>query len=178
MNKNYTAFIDFFKRHNLYDEETFKYIENHSIEFDYYDEEMMNVRGIYYNFNRANKLTGFTLYLPYIDNNKMTSFLRVRPYIQALLAYKKLGRNYKPKADSEIIVLYFEKIYLQENPIAELKNYFNTILTGIKIQDTEQKYKIALSAQDDFELYCTKNNLSFKEMQTKAKRLSRKYNRR
>lgn len=178
MNKNYTKFIDFFKKHNLYDAEAFKYIEEHSIEFDYYDEEMMNIRGIYYNFNKANKLTGFTLYLPYLDNNKMTSFVRIRPYIQALFAYKELGRNYKPGADSEIMALYFEKIYLQENPIAELKNYFNRILTSIKIQDTEPKYKIALNAQDEFESYNAKNNLDFKKMQTKAKRLSRKYSRR
>lgn len=139
---------------------------------------MMNVRGIYYNFNKNNKLTGFILYLPYLDHNKMTSFIRIRPYIQALFAYKELGRNYKPEADSEIIALYFEKIYLQENPITELKNYFNRILTSIKIQDTEPKYKIALNAQDEFKSYNIQKNLDFKEMQTKARRLSKKYSQR
>ena len=177
MNKNYyTNFINFFKKHGLYNEEIFNYIARNTTSFDYYDEELMNIRGIYYKYNELKELTSFKLYLPYIDS-EITAFMNIRPYIQAIYAYTKLGKKHKANAECETIALYFEKLYLQENPNQQLEEYLNNIHTSIKEQKTEKKYKIALNAESDLKKYIEENNPSFNELQRKAKRLSRKYRR-
>ena len=177
MNTYYTKFINFFKKYELYNEEIFNYIEDRTIKFDYYDEELINIRGIYYNYNKTNQLTNFKLYLPYI-NSEMTIFMNIRPYIQAIYAYTKLEKKYKANAECELIAFYFEKKYLQDNPNQEIEKYLNNIYTTIKKQETEQKYKIALNVQPDLEKYIEKNKPTFKELQKKAKKLSRNYHHR
>ena len=87
----YKKFIDFFK-HGLYNEEIFKYIKIHTTPFDCYDEEMMNIRGIYLSYDK-NILTNFKLYLPYI-NSEIAAFINIHPYIHAIYAYQKLGKIY------------------------------------------------------------------------------------
>ena len=175
MNKNYyTKFINFFIKHQLYDEETFKYIERNTTRFGYYDEELMNIRGIYYSFNEIGQLTKFKLYLPYIDS-EITAFMNIRPYIQAIQAYKKIGKKYKENANIEMIALSLEKIYLKENPNQEIKEYFNKIYTSIKEQETEKKYKVALKAEPELSEYFQKNISNFTKLNRKARILARRY---
>lgn len=174
MNNNiYITFIDFFKRHGLYEEEMFKYIKNSSTSFNYYDESM-NIRGIYYVFNSNKELTGFNLCIPHIDDER-TAFINIRPYIQAIYAYKNLGKKYKINAESEMIALYFEKLYLQEHPNVELENYLNQIQESIKNDNSQTNYQIALNAQEELEKYTREKNPNFQKMQRKARRLTRKY---
>ncbi len=173
MNTNYNKFIDFFKKYNLYNEEVFNYIKQQTIIFSIYNEELMNVRGICYNYNKLEQLTSFTLYVPYINNEK-TAFMNIRPYVQAICAYPKLGKKYKTAADIEIIAFYFERLYLQDNPNQELEEYLNKIYTRIRDEETETNYKIALNAQPMLEEYAKVTNPNFKKIQNKAKKLSKK----
>lgn len=175
MNKNYyTEFINFFKRHGLYNKEIFKYIETNTEKFDYYNEDMMNIRGIYYNYDKQNNLVDFKLYLPFI-NNEITAFINIRPYIKAIYAYPKLGKKYKENAASEMIVLYFERLYLKENPSKEIETYLNNIYKSINEEKEQSKYKIALNAQSELEEFSQISNPSFQNLQKKAKKLFRKH---
>lgn len=172
----YIKFINFFKKHGLYNEEAFKYIQENTKRFSYYEEELMNIRGIYYTYNENNELISFKLYLPFIDSEK-TAFINIRPYIQAIYAYTKLEKKYKDNAVCEMIAMHFEKLYLEEYPNITLQSYLNNIYTNIQKQETESKYTIALKAQKELDKYYQNKNPNFKNLQNKAKRLSRKYRR-
>ena len=106
---------------------------------------MMNIRGIYLSYDK-NILTNFKLYLPYI-NSEITAFINIRPYIHAIYAYQKLGKIYNANAECEMVSLYFERLYPQENPNNEIEEYLNNIYVAINKERAESKYKVALIAQ-------------------------------
>ena len=57
MEKNYyQIFIEFLKKHNLYNEEAIKYLHKQGIFFDYYEEENRDFIGCYYILNKSNVL--------------------------------------------------------------------------------------------------------------------------
>lgn len=169
---NYTKFIDFLKRHDLYNQEIFKYIEENIERFDEHYNELMLIRGIYYNYNDNEELKNFKLCVPYIDNEK-TAFLNLGPYIKAIHAYPKLGKKYKQNAEIEIIVMYYEKLFISETKNKELERYLNNIISTIKKENTERKYKITVKALEELE--GLEKDTNYKKIKSKAKKLSIKH---
>lgn len=175
MNNNYyTKFIDFFKTLGLYNEIIFKYIYENTERFSYYDEEKMNIRGFYPIFFKKKELIGFKLYLPFIEN-EITAFMNIRPYIQAIHAYTKIGTKYKTNAESEMLAMYYEKLYLNQNPNEQIKDELNMIYTKIREKNTKKKYRIALNAQQELEEFCKKESPDFDKLKRKARNLTKKY---
>lgn len=170
----YTKFVNFFKKHGLYNEEIFKYINKNTERFNYYSEEITNIRGLYHYYNKYNELISFKLYLPHIEDN-ITAIINIRPYIQAIYAYPNLGKKHSSNIDVEIIAIYFEKLYLKENPDPELENYLNNIYTSIKKENNNNEYQIALNAQEKLKNYQQRKKTNLKKLQRKAKKLSKKY---
>lgn len=177
MKKNYyTEFINFFKKHNLYDEKIFNYIKENITLIDYRDEENRQFIGCYYVLNKKEILTKIKIFVPYIDS-PITTLINIHEYIHAITLYQYLGKKFKAKKDIEILPLLYEKLYILENPTPELKEYVVKINKSIE-ENNEEKYTVALKSQEELLKYYHENNPSLKKLQQKAKKLSRKYSHR
>lgn len=173
MNKKYTEFINFFKKHNLYSEEAFKYLIKNTIYFDYREEDKRPYIGYHYLTDKNSILKEIKLYLPYISDYK-TLLINIHEYIHALHLYRRLEKKYKKELDSEILPMLYEKIYLLENPneiLEEFLKYLNTLIT----ENSPQEYKIALLVQEELLKYYIEKKPSFEKLQRKARKLTRKY---
>ena len=171
--KNYTNLITFFKKHNLYDEEIFKQIYQNAIMFDYRDDDMQKEIGCY-TINVCKKLKHIIIVVPYIEDEK-TLLINIHEYTHALLAYKKIGKEYtcNDNLESEIIALLYEKIYLIENPSPELENYINYLNQKI-LQSNDINSKISLQALDELLNYYLQTKNHNKTVK-KSKKLLKKY---
>jgi len=59
--------INFFIRHNLYDEEMFRYFSENSTMIDYNDDEQRIFIGSFYILGKNSKLIKFHLNIPYTE---------------------------------------------------------------------------------------------------------------
>ena len=165
----YEKFINFLKKHNLYDEEVIQYWTKNKISFDYLEEESRCLIGCYYKIE--NKiLTKISLIVPFIDNDK-TVLINIHEYIHLLLTYHKLGYKYKLDPSREILPIFYERIFIRENETASLLNYYNYLNSYI-IEENLNEYVLALKISDI--LLKTYNNDNVFKLENKAKKLVRK----
>jgi len=143
----YTDFINFFKKHNLYDEEIFNYINKNSTRFEYDNEELIPFIGCYYIKNSQDILQKIKLYVPYITN-QITVLINIHEYIHAIELYKKIGKKFKEDNLKEILPMLYERIYIKENPSKKLEEHLKFLNKKINENSTES-YKIALEIQDE-----------------------------
>lgn len=150
MNIYYNKFIDFFKEHNMYDEEMFKYLRENSTLFDYRDEDMQKMIGCYCALDSKDRLKAISLVVPFIDSDK-TVLINIHEYAHGITAYKGLGKKYRHTLDREIVPLLLEKIYAMQNPA--LLPYVEKLNERI-INSEKKDYQIALRVVDElFEDY-------------------------
>ena len=168
----YKEFINFFKKHGLYDENIFNYIQKNKITFDYYDEER-NYKIGYYPTIRNDILTNVTIYVPFINNQK-TLLINIYIYMHAIQLCSKLGQKIDNIDNNETLSMLYQKIYLQENPNQELEKYLSKQDEYTK-ENGMGKYKIALAVQNELLKYYNEENPTFRQMQKKAKRLIKKH---
>lgn len=55
----YKQFLDFLKRHKLYERESFVFISNHTVNINYNNQEERDFIGCYYSKNEDDKITNF-----------------------------------------------------------------------------------------------------------------------
>lgn len=175
MNQYYLNFIDFLKRHNLYDAIMFDYIRKHSIIIDYNDEEQCQMAGCYYSFDKKNRLIKFQLCVPFINNHE-TTLANIHEYVHAIVLYQNLGKKYTntKESDVEILPMLYELLYVLETNDEELNNHLkelNTLIDNTK----HLEYQLSLNIQPQLLEYYQEKNPSFKQIQTKSKQLSKKY---
>lgn len=170
----YLKFIDFFKKHNLYDETIFKYIRENAILFDYLEEEKRPFIGCYYNYDKNKCLSKITVVVPII-NDERTLLINIHEYTHAIIIYNKLGKKYKIEKDIEMLPMLYERIYLEENKKKALEKYVQGLNQRIT-EDSEIEYQIALKYQRELLEYYYQT-YDFNKLQKKAKKLSRKYTR-
>lgn len=173
MNKPYIEFINFFKKHNLYDKEMFDYLRNNSILFDYLDEDKHPYIGYHYLTDKEGKLTKIILFVPYIDDYH-TILINIHEYIHGIILYNKLGKKYKQDKDSEILPLLYEKLYLLENPDKNLEPFKKKLNENIT-ENSPIEYKIALEVQNEIINYYQEYSPNLNKLENKAKKLARKY---
>lgn len=143
--------IDFFKKHQLYNEEMFKYFEEHStmINGDY-DEERM-VTGVAYLIDKnTGILKGIHVNLPYIKPNAIDEELMldsIHELTHAIFTYPKIGKKFKRNITIETLPLLYEKLYIMENPTPKAIAYGHRL--DDTIDDEEQEYAFALKARDE-----------------------------
>lgn len=143
--------IDFFKRHKLYDEEMFKYFEEHSTMIDSnYDEERMTTGCAYLIDKNTGILKDIHLNLPYIKPNAKEEELildSIHELTHAIFTYPKIGKKFKRDITIETLPLLYEKLYIMENSSPRLIAY------GYRLDDaiTEEypEYVFALKARDE-----------------------------
>lgn len=173
MTNYYNEFIDFFKRHNLYDKVIFDYINSNSIKFDYRDDEKRPFIGCYYICNKQNILQNIKLYVPFIDS-PITTLINIHEYIHAIESYNKIGKIYQKENTEETLPILYELLYFEENPSKELEHHLIYLNSKIN-NDSKESYKIALSIKNELLKYYKEENPNLTKLQRKAKQLSRKH---
>lgn len=141
----YQKFINFLKKHNLYNEEVLTYWKNNKMSFDYREEEQRDLIGVYYKF-KTNILERIQLIVPFIDNDK-TVLINIHEYIHLLLLYPYINKKCVIDKDKEVLPFYFERLYIEENNTEELKEYYQ-YLNRMIIKDNINEYIIALKKSD------------------------------
>lgn len=173
-NETYRKFINFFQKHNLYNEEIFDYLRLNSILFDYLDEDTRPFIGCYHTLDKDLKLKKIELCVPLIADEK-TILINIHEYTHGILLYEYLNKKIKITNDCETLPLLMERIYLEENPSQELEEYIKKLNTKIQ-NDTSieaQKYKTALNIQEELLTYYNKTH-NFNKVKKKSKKLYRK----
>ena len=141
----YKKFIEFLKTHNLYDEQIISYWTNHSIHFDYKDDEKRDMICCLYVL-KDQKLEKLALIVPFIVDDK-TILINIHEYIHFYLLYQKLGKKYTHHEDAEVLPFLYEQIFIKENQTRELKEYYKYLNTKIK-EDSKKEYLIALEVSN------------------------------
>lgn len=161
--------IDFFKRHNLYEEEMFKYLSENSMMVDYLDEEQRAFIGCFYILNKRGILDRIQLNIPYVYNDE-TALINIHEIVHGILYYQKLGKKFKKDITVEALPMLYEKLYILENPSEEFIKY-GEYLDRIIEENPQKEYKFGLDVREEL----LKNyNYNIKKMSKKVKRLSRK----
>ena len=163
----YRKFIEFLKEHGIYDEEVVKYYREHWELFDYLDvEERINM-GTYYVI-RNGQLEEIRPVVP-IMNNDVTVLINVHEYIHVLMNYKKINQHAKIRTkDHEVLPIFYEKVYVKENPSEELVEY-HKFLTECIDDAPEEQFVLALNISD--KLMEDYDNQSIDELNRKTKKL-------
>lgn len=171
----YNEFINFFKKHNLYNKEIFDYINSNSIKFDYRDDEKRPFIGCYYICNKRDILQKINICVPFIDS-PITLLINIHEYIHAIELYKRIGKKYEQKETEETLPILYELLYFEENPSKELEHHLIYLNSKIN-NDSKESYKIALSIKNELLKYYKEANPNLTKLQRKAKKLSKKYQR-
>ena len=165
----YQKFIDFLKNHNLYDEKVFKYWQENSTYFDYRDEDSRIFMGCFYQYENG-YLRKIGLFIPFIDDDK-TLLINIHEYIHLLLLYYKIGTKHKIGNDKEVLPLFFERIFVEENNTKELNKYYQ-YLNQIINEENKEEYILGLKLSDSIkEKY---NNDNIFKLDKKVKKLIKK----
>ena len=173
MNTYYNNFVNFFKKHNLYNEEMFKYIQKNTTHFDYRDEDQRAFIGCYYTYDKQRILKKIKVCVPFI-NNQITLLINIHEYIHAIELYKNIGKKYEQKDTEETLPMLYELLYYLENPNKELEAYLTELNKKIT-KKSSKAYQIALLIQEELLTYYQKKNPTFKQLQTKVKKISKSY---
>ena len=167
----YHKFINFLKRHNLYNEKIFQYWENNRILFDIKDDEKRDLIGCYYQYEN-DYLKKISLIVPYIVDDK-TVLINIHEFIHLSQLYPRLRKKYKLDIDKEILPIFYEKLYISENRTKNLIEY-EKYLNEIILKNNILEYVIALEISDILLNETYKDNIY--KMEKKAKKLIRKLN--
>ena len=164
----YIKLINFLKRNGINNETMFNYLYDKTKIIDYTTEEQREIRGVYPKYDKQKKLNDITLYIDV--NNDESILLSIRPYCN-------LGTLYNPDKDieAETLAIYFEKLYIKENPELIYKTYLDNIYSSIMEENDNSIHKIALITEQRLE-NTNYNTSCFEELYEKAKalRLTRK----
>ena len=162
--------INFFKRHGMYDEIMFDYLQCKSIMIDFRDPDQKILVGSARAIDRDNRLRDIILVMPFIYD-KETMLVSINTLVHGIEAFPYLGKHFPKDYPTEALPLLYEKIYLEEQADNSLRSFAKRLDDMIRESD-DKKYKIGLLIRDElFKEY----DFNMKKMQNKAKKLSRKY---
>ena len=127
------SILDFFKRHNLYEENMFEYIYDHCDMIDYYvDEDARICIGCSYAIDKkTKKLLRFRICIPYPIDDK-TMLMAIHEIVHGIVGYKFLGRRFDLGIAVEALPMLYERIYVSEHPTEELIAFANKLDNTIK----------------------------------------------
>ena len=139
--------IEFFKRHNLYDEEMFNYIVANCDEVDYYDKDVNFMISCNPKVNRyTKKIEGFNLIIPYCFD-ELSTLAAVHEIAHAIYWYKKMGTKYN-ELEVELFPMIVERLYFEEHRSPALEKY-EEFLDGTIDSTSAERYRFALENRDD-----------------------------
>ena len=162
--------IEFFKKHNMYDEEMFKYLQEHSTMIDYNDEEQRPFIGCFYILDRLGRLQDISLFIPYV-NGEETMLISIHEITHGIENYQKLGKKFIKDITIEALPLLYEKLYILENPTDKLIEY-SKYLDNVINEECEKEYKFALKIR---EVLLSNYHYDMHKMAKLTKKLAKKY---
>ena len=162
--------IDFFKRHNMYDEKTFKYLQNNSTMIDYRNVEERAFIGCFYILNKKEELERLQINIPYVYDD-ITALINIHEIVHGIENYSKLGKKFKKDITIETLPILYEYIFITESQSSELKSYGKYLDKMIETSN-ELEYLFALKVRLEL---LNKYKYNMKKMQKLTKKLSREY---
>lgn len=162
--------IDFFKRHNMYDEKTFKYLQNNSTMIDYRNAEERAFIGCFYILNKKEELERLQINIPYVYDD-ITALINIHEIVHGIENYNKLGKKFKKDITIETLPILYEYIFITESQSSELKSYGKYLDKMIETSN-ELEYLFALKVRLEL---LNKYQYNMKKMQKLTKKLSREY---
>ena len=162
--------IEFFKRHNMYNDRMFEYLQNQSTMIDYNDPEQRCFVGCFPILDKNDKIIKIKLNLPYINNDE-TMLISIHELTHGIERYQEMGKKYKKDITIEALPLLYEKIYILENPVKELVEY-GKYLDSMIDEKCAKEYRFGLKIRE--ELLKQYNN-NFKQMAKLTKKLAKKH---
>ena len=140
--------IDFFKKHNLYDQEMFTYMARNCQFVDYSDPDVNFTVACGPRVNpNTNVIEGFQMVIPYYRGEK-TAFISIHEMAHAIYWYKKIGQIYKP-LEEELFAFIVERVYFEENKTPSLEEYV-TYLDSTIDEEVRESYRFAYANRDNF----------------------------
>lgn len=100
--------INYFKLVGVYDEDVFNYIYNHIVNIKNKSEAIYLDK----DYNKDNKLIGFTINAPVIKNNE-DMLKSIYLFAKSIILYKKINKVYNEEITDEILPLSLVKIYTE-----------------------------------------------------------------
>ena len=162
--------VDFFKRHNMYDEEMFNYLENNTTMLDYRDPEQRDFVGCFYIQNKKNILRALHINIPYVYD-ELTALIDVNGITHGIESYYRIGKKFKKNITIEVLPILYEKLYILDNNsdrFIACGKYLDEMIG----RDSPEEYLLALKMRDEL----LKNyNYDMREMQKLSKKLVKKY---
>lgn len=158
--------IEFFKRHNMYEENMFNYLQNNTMMIDYNIEEDRAFIGCFYIFLNG-KLDKICLVLPYLMDD-ITTLISIHEITHGIYMYKKLNKKVKIENDIEVLPMLYERIYVNESNNIKLLEFANNLDKKI---NNEERYLLGLKLRDELLRYY---NYNFNDINKKAKKLVKK----
>ena len=168
----YNDFINFFKKHGIYNENIFKHINDNKVIFDYLDEER-NYQIGYHPIIKEGILTDVIVYVPFINNQK-TLLINIYVYMHAIQLCKYLGKKINLNNNTEVLSMLYERIYVNEINNHNLETYLNTLDEKTKVAGSP-KQKAALTAQKELLKYYQEQKPTYSQMKRKAKKYIRRH---
>ena len=162
--------IDFFKRHNMYDEKTFKYLQDNSTMIDYRNVEERAFIGCFYILNKKEELERLQINIPYVYDD-ITALININEIVHGIENYSKLGKKFKKDLTIETLPILYEYIFITESQSSELKSYGKYLDKMIETSN-ELEYLFALKVRLEL---LNKYKYNMKKMQKLTKKLSREY---
>jgi len=172
MNPYYEEYINFLKKHNIYNKEILNYQKYHTYIVDYRDEDERKLIGCSFITSKYNILKQINLCIPTL-NSKIAILINIHEYIHLLTKYKYLNKKFKLTDNIEILPILYETLYVLETNDEALTNYYNKLNETIK-KDSQKKYQIALIVKEELLNYYNENSPTYKKLEHKAKKLTKK----
>lgn len=162
--------VDFFKRHNMYEEKMFNYLEDNTTMLDYRDPEQRDFVGCFYVQNKKNILSSLHINIPYVYD-ELTALIDVHEITHGIENYRMIGKKFKKNITVEVLPILYEKLYILDNNSDRFRavgKYLDEMIG----RDSAEEYLLALKMRDEL----LKNyNYDMHKMQKLSKKLVKKY---
>lgn len=159
--------IAFFKKHNMYSDKMFDYLQNNTIMINYNYKENRDFIGCYH-IIQNNKLNKIKLITPY-PTNEITTLINIHEITHGIELYKHLNKKYTPDISCEVLPMLYERIYVNEVNSKELLEYAANLDKEITNQE---QYLLGLNLRDEL---LNNYNYNFNSTKRKVKKLVNKY---
>ena len=166
--------IDFFKRHNLYEEKMFKDLQKNSLAAYYVDPDENRKIRCQTILGKNNKVLDYIIILPDTLND-ITMLIELHEIAHGIVAYKSLGKKFK-KEYSEVLSCLVEKLYVKEMNSERVTNY-SKYLDSLVDESDDISYRFGLYASeeliDGFDGDINKMNKDCKKLLRKYKKTTK-----
>ena len=168
----YNKFINFLRQNNLYDVKSFSYWKKNRILFDYQEREKRDLIGCFYQFNKNNILKEIKLIVPYLKNDK-TVLINIHEFIHMLLLYPKLNKKCEIGIDKEILPIFYERLFIEQENTKELYEYYQYLNQYIT-NSNQLEYILAMNLSEQVKDIYPQRNIYI--LEKKVKRLVKQHN--